>query len=58
MASIGLRFDSDKGKTKDTRPVAPAPAIDASSSRSEFHTTVGSNPWAIFTDNVAALYYF
>ena len=23
-----------------------------------FHTTVGSNPWAIFTNQVAALYYF
>ncbi|HEV8550896.1 MAG TPA: hypothetical protein VGQ57_17740 [Polyangiaceae bacterium] len=58
VASVGLRFDSDKGSTKDTTPVAPAPHIDSSSSRSEFHTTVGSNPWAIFTDNVAALYYF
>lgn len=58
VASVGLRFDSDSGTTNDTTPVAPAPGVKSSSSRSEFHTTVGSNPWGIFTDNVAALYYF
>jgi len=56
VASVGLRFDSDKGSTEDSQD--PAPTEKSSSSRSEFHTTVGSNPWAIFTDNVAALYYF
>lgn len=55
VASVGLRFDSDKGKTEDS---TAAPSVKTSSSKSEFHTTVGSNPWAIFTDNVAALYYF
>jgi hypothetical protein len=58
IGSVGLRFDSDSGSTTDSQPPAPAADIKTSSSRSEFHTTVGSNPWAIFTDNVAALYYF
>lgn len=55
VATVGLRFDTDKGKTNNT---IANPAQKSSSSRSEFHTTVGSNPWAIFTDNIAALYYF
>jgi hypothetical protein len=55
VATVGLRFNSDSGKTEDS---TATPTVKSSSSRSEFHTTVGSNPWAIFTDNVAALYYF
>lgn len=55
VATVGLRFDTDKGSTDDS---VPNPAVNSSSSRSEFHTTVGSNPWSIFTDNIAALYYF
>ena len=58
VASVGLRFDSDSGKTENSQVPAGAATIKTSTSRSEFHTTVGSNPWAIFTDNVAALYYF
>ena len=55
VATVGLRFDSDRGKTTDS---TVNPQVTVSSSRSEFHTTVGSNPWSIFTDNIAALYYF
>jgi hypothetical protein len=55
VATIGARFDVDRGKTTDT---TVTPNTKATSSRSELHTTVGSNPWSIFTDNVAALYYF
>lgn len=55
VGTVGLRFDSDKGSTTDDEGMAP---VKVSSSRSEFHTLVGSNPWAIFTDNIAALYYF
>jgi hypothetical protein len=55
VATVGLRFDSDSGKTKDS---TVTPSVTTKSSRSEFHTTVGSNPWSIFTDNIAALYYF
>lgn len=57
VGTIGLRFDSDKGSTEDDESMNPT-KIKTSSSRSEFHTTVGSNPWAIFTNQVAALYYF
>jgi len=31
---------------------------DAGSSHFSLATTVGDNPWNIFTSNVAALYYF
>jgi hypothetical protein len=57
VGSIGVRFDTDKGSTEDSETVNPT-NVKTSSSRSEFHTTVGSNPWAIFTNQVAALYYF
>jgi hypothetical protein len=55
VGSVGLRFDTDTGKTTDS---TVTPEAKTSSSRSEFHTTVGANPWAIFTNQVAALYYF
>ena len=60
VGSVGVRFDTDSGKTNDTTVPAGGTAVvgKSSSSRSEFHTTVGSNPWAIFTNQVAALYYF
>jgi hypothetical protein len=57
VGSIGVRFDTDKGSTESNENAANT-NVEASSSRSEFHTTVGSNPWAIFTNQVAALYYF
>jgi hypothetical protein len=57
VGSVGVRFDTDKGSTEDSETANPM-TLNASSSRSEFHTTVGSNPWAIFTNQVAALYYF
>jgi len=60
VGSIGVRFDTDSGKTNDTQVPGGggAPVGKSSSSRSEFHTTVGPNPWAIFTNQIAALYYF
>jgi hypothetical protein len=58
VASVGLRYDNDSGKTENSQVPAGTATVKQSSSRSEFHTTVGSNPWAIFTDNIAALYYF
>jgi hypothetical protein len=57
VGSIGVRFDTDKGSTESNENAANT-NFETSSSRSEFHTTVGSNPWAIFTNQVAALYYF
>ena len=34
------------------------PAVSASSGAFTLGTSVGSDPWAIFTDNISALYYF
>jgi hypothetical protein len=60
VGSIGVRFDTDSGKTNDTVAAMPGAAVNgkSTSTRSEFHTTVGPNPWAIFTNQIAALYYF
>ncbi len=55
VGSVGLRFDTDNGSSTVT---VGGVSGKVSSSRSEFHTTVGPNPWAIFTNQVAALYYF
>jgi hypothetical protein len=56
QASVGLRFDYDSGKTTDS--TGAGEDVDTSSSRTELHTTVQGAPWAIFTNNIAALYYF
>jgi hypothetical protein len=58
QASVGLRFDYDSGTTTDSTPAAPAEDTELSASRTELHTTVQGAPWAIFTNNIAALYYF
>jgi len=49
QGSVGLRLNMDS--TSDD----PG---DGGSSRFSLATTVGDNPWNIFTSNVAALYYF
>ena len=54
QGSVGLRFDIDN--TKGTLKSSPQTSAEDSSTR--FATNVGSNPWAIFTNSVAALYYF
>jgi hypothetical protein len=56
QGSVGLLFALDSGSTTDT--TAPPAEVTASASRTSFGTTVGSAPWAIFTNNIAALYYF
>jgi len=58
QGSIGLMFALDSGSTTDSTTPTPPGDVDSSSSRTSFGTTVGSNPWAIFTNNIAALYYF
>jgi hypothetical protein len=58
QASIGLRFDVDNGSTEDTQPAGGDDDLEVSSSRTHLHTTVQGAPWAIFTNNIAALYYF
>jgi hypothetical protein len=55
VGSVGLRFDTDSGSTSTE---GGGLKTKVSTSRSEFHTTVGPNPWAIFVNQVAALYYF
>jgi len=49
QGSIGARMNIDS---------TGADPGDAGSSNFSFATTVGDNPWNIFTSNVAALYYF
>jgi hypothetical protein len=56
IGSVGLRLDIDSGSTTNSTPATGD--IETSSSRTELHTTVGANPWAVFTNQVAALYYF
>lgn len=52
QAGIGLRFSYDAGTAEAGDEEV------ASYSRSRFSTTVGDSPWALFTGNIAALYYF
>lgn len=56
QASIGLRFDYDSGKSTDS--TGAGDDVEVTASRTELHTTVQGAPWAIFTNNIAALYYF
>lgn len=56
IGSVGLQLAMDRGSTTDS--TGAGPDVERSSSRTELHTTVGANPWAIFTNQVAALYYF
>jgi hypothetical protein len=59
QGSIGLQFAVDNGSTDLDDPAgAPDTTNSIERSRTAFQTTVGSNPWNIFTSNVAALYYF
>lgn len=52
QAGIGLRFSHDSGSAEEGSDEV------ASYSISRFGTTVGDSPWALFTGNIAALYYF
>jgi hypothetical protein len=63
QAGVGLAFATDSTKaTTDafTDPVTMAvtPGATTKTSASSLATSVGDNPWNIFTTNVAALYYF
>jgi hypothetical protein len=49
QGSVGLRMNMDSGSGKPG---------DNGTSNFSLGTTVGDNPWNIFTSNVAALYYF
>lgn len=51
QGSIGARLAMDSTSADNG-------TVETSASRFSFNTTVGDNPWNIFTSNVAALYYF
>ena len=51
QGSVGARLNMDSTSQTVTN-------VDSSTSNFSFGTTVGDNPWNIFTSNVAALYYF
>jgi hypothetical protein len=54
VGSVGLAFDTQSGKTKETRP-------GSNEEHAESKTGVGTftlaNPWNIFAGNIAAIYY-
>lgn len=50
QGGVGVRLNMDSGSTDG--------GVETSASRFSLATTVGDNPWNIFTSNVAALYYF
>jgi len=58
QGSVGLLLAVDNGSTDTDPPGADGPPDTLDRSRTSLQTTVGSNPWNIFTSNVAALYYF
>jgi hypothetical protein len=51
QGGVGIRLNMDSTSTDNG-------TVETSASRFTFNTTVGDNPWNIFTSNVAALYYF
>jgi len=56
---VGLNFrHRNWSATQDANaPTTPA-EIAVSNNQNDFGTTVQSDPWAIFTNNIAAIYYF
>jgi hypothetical protein len=52
QAGVGLAFSYDH--SKQTQPGGASNSRNTTS----FGTSVGNNPWNIFTSNIAALYYF
>ena len=52
QAGVGLALAYDRAK------ISPPGADATSVSRTTLGTSVGDNPWNIFTGNIAALYYF
>lgn len=58
QGTVGLGFAYDSANTTDSQPVAPNGDIETSQSRTALQTSAGTNPWAIFTNGIAAFYYF
>lgn len=58
QATVGLYFSRQVWRnSQDSGPGLPTP-LSSTIGESELSTNVQSNPWAIFTNNIAALYYF
>ena len=57
QASVGLNFRHQRWSASQDG-VNGGPRSSSSESASTFGTTVQSDPWALFTNNVAAIYYF
>lgn len=55
QGSIGLNFSRVATKTSQDQPTG---TVTTSSQTMAVGTTVQSDPWALFTNNIAALYYF
>jgi hypothetical protein len=58
QGSVGLAFAWDKGSTTNSTFPAPTADQETSHSRTSLQTSAGTNPWAIFTNGIAAFYYF
>ena len=52
QAGVGLALSYDRSK------ISPPGGVATSVSTTSLGTSVGNNPWNIFTSNIAALYYF
>jgi len=52
QAGVGLAFSYDHAK------LTPPGGASTSRNTTTFGTSVGNNPWNIFTSNIAAMYYF
>lgn len=57
QASVGLNFRRQSwGFSQDASGTVPE--TTASTAQNSFGTTVQSDPWALFTNNISAIYYF
>jgi hypothetical protein len=56
QGTVGLAFAYDKGST--TNGEGPGADTETSHGRTALQTSAGTNPWAIFTNGIAAFYYF
>lgn len=57
QASVGLNFRHQRwSASQDASPVNPE--VSSSETQTNFGTTVQSDPWALFTNSIAAIYYF
>lgn len=58
QASVGLNFRHQRwGASQDAGP-GVAVATSSSESQTDLGTTVQSDPWALFVNNISAIYYF